>query len=62
MLECRRTIVQSRTIRARQPSTSIVWLQSVEDIQEKYVCKMCGAVYKNLSELVEDEMDHVTPD
>jgi hypothetical protein len=33
-----------------------------EEKGELYVCKKCGAIFKQLFELIQDEMEHVTPE
>jgi hypothetical protein len=33
-----------------------------EEKGELYICRKCGAVFKQLFELVQDEMEHVTPE
>ena len=36
--------------------------RKTEEAVEVYVCRKCGAAHKLLFELIEDELEHVTPD
>ena len=51
-----------QVVHSKHSSTATVLKMATEDSEELYVCQKCGAVHKKVVELIEDEMEHVTPE
>ena len=56
------TGMQREAVRTRRSSTQLMVERSIEDHDGVYTCKRCGKVYTRLIEVLEDEMEHVTPE
>jgi hypothetical protein len=49
-------------VQKRHWSTRTVLERGFEESEELHVCGKCGAAHTRIIELIEDEMEHVTPE